>query len=333
MDLSIALSGIAVGAGFGFVLQRGRFCLNTALRNLFYLQEYTLVLAYVTALLVSFIGANLLELAGLLHPAQSHREFTWLANVLGGYVFGLGMVLAGGDAASTWSKSGEGLVGSWMAALGFLLGASAASTGFLSRTADFLQSFALSSQQDITLYSILNINKWILVLLLTAACSAFLVFKRASYSAGQTGYRWNSAGILVGVMILLGLVVSEVMTGTASGISFPASSDGLLASIVSGKQLNWGAALVIGVPVGAFISARWLHEFAWRAPRANALVQQLAGGLLMGIGGVIAGGCSIGHGLTGIALLSISSLTSMLFIVLGNWTMVYLLFIKNPTGR
>jgi hypothetical protein len=39
VDISVMLSGIAVGAGFGFVLQRGRFCLTTAFRNVFYVKD------------------------------------------------------------------------------------------------------------------------------------------------------------------------------------------------------------------------------------------------------------------------------------------------------
>ena len=333
MDTSVVLSGAAVGAGFGFVLQRGRFCLNTAFRNVFYIHEYTLVRAYLAALTVSLLGANLLILSGLLHPDHAHNEFPWLANVLGGYLFGIGMVLAGGDAGSTWSRAGEGLVGSWMAAIGFLLAAAAANTGCLSGLTRFLGGFALTLRPDATLPSLMGIHTWVLVPLAIAAYSAFLFFTRASYSAGQAGYRWSTAGILVGVMIVLGLVVSEVMTGTASGISFPSEATALLSSVVSSKPLDWGAAVLAGVPLGSFLSARGLREFAWRAPHAKVMVQQLAGGLLMGAGGVIAGGCGIGHGLTGLALLSVPSLVSTAFIVLGCWTMVYVLFMKNPGGR
>jgi hypothetical protein len=53
----------------------------------------------------------------------------------------------------------------------------------------------------------------------------------------------------------------------------------------------------------------------------------------MGAGGMLAGGCSIGHGLSGIATLALSSLVSMAFIVLGSWTMVYALFMRGSSVK
>src|SRR5574341_1267321 len=55
-------------------------------------------------------------------------------------------------------------------------------------------------------------------------------------------------------------------------------------------------------------------------------LQALGGGLLMGVGAAIAGGCNIGHGLTGVPLFGLSSVTATLSIMLGVWTGVYFLF-------
>ena len=63
------------------------------------------------------------------------------------------------------------------------------------------------------------------------------------------------------------------------------------------------------------------------------MAQQFAGGLIMGVGGMLAGGCSIGHGLTGTAALALSSLVSMLFILLGSFTMVYVLFMRGSSVK
>lgn len=117
MDIKALLSGAAVGAVLGFVFQRGRFCLNTAFRYVIYIKNFTILRSYLLSLVIALIGANLLEQAGIVSLDQGGQEFAWLANVLGGYIFGIGMVLAGGCAAGTLYRVGEGLVGSWMAAL------------------------------------------------------------------------------------------------------------------------------------------------------------------------------------------------------------------------
>ena len=96
------LSGLLIGAAFGFVLQRGRFCINSAFREVLF-QDYTMLRAYMLAVVVTMVGANLIEQLGWLQPAadgtagQLYRQaFVPWANIIGGYIFGMGIVLAGG---------------------------------------------------------------------------------------------------------------------------------------------------------------------------------------------------------------------------------------------
>jgi uncharacterized membrane protein YedE/YeeE len=135
---------------------------------------------------------------------------------------------------------------------------------------------------------------------------------------------------LVGLVIVLGWYASKMAVGTPIGINLTDPSAELLRSITADGPWNWGVALLVGIPLGSFISARSLHEFSWRAPHAKVVAQQFCGGFIMGIGGMFAGGCTVGHGLTGISTLSLASLVSTMFILLGSWTMVYLLFMRNP---
>ncbi|MGA2193257.1 MAG: YeeE/YedE thiosulfate transporter family protein, partial [Nitrospirota bacterium] len=119
MNWPMMISGLLVGCIFGFVLQHGRFCMNTAFREVLLSKDFTVFRIYILALLVMIIGANLLDTYGIIHLKPV--PFTWLANVVGGYIFGIGMVLGGGCATGTLYRVGEGMIGSWFAALGFLL--------------------------------------------------------------------------------------------------------------------------------------------------------------------------------------------------------------------
>lgn len=331
MEIPVVLSGVAVGAAIGFVLQRGRLCVNTAFRNAFYTRDFTLLRAYVLALVITIVAAHLLDFAGIIHLKASVQQFTWLANIFGGYLFGIGMVLAGGDAAGAWYRAGEGLVGSWFAVLGIMIGASATSHGALSGIAADIESFVLSTAagNPLTLDETLGANKWVVIALVTAAGLTFLFRAKTSYSSVHTGYRWKTAGTVMGLLIVLGLIFEELTARTTQGVTFVTPSDVLLSSMISKTGWDWGTAMVAGVPLGSLISAAEMREFSWRSPRAVVLVQQFAGGLIMGIGGMLAGGCSIGHGLTGIAVLALSSLASMFFIILGSFTMVYILFMRR----
>jgi hypothetical protein len=97
---------------------------------------------------------------------------------------------------------------------------------------------------------------------------------------------------------------------------------------VLGVTFSWSAVYVAAVPLGAYISARLLHEFGLKVPPVGDLLRGLYGGFLMGVGAEIGGGCNIGHGLTGVSALAVSSWVANAFIFLGDWTMVYFLLIR-----
>ena len=86
--------------------------------------------------------------------------------------------------------------------------------------------------------------------------------------------------------------------------------------------------MVIGIIIGAFIAAYSADELKLRVPPWKTLLQTFGGGLLMGFGAVTSGGCNIGHILSGVPQLALSSIFGGIFIVLGAWTASYFLFIR-----
>ena len=92
--LKAALLGLPVGLAFGYALQRGRFCMNSAFRDLLLTRDVTIFRAYVLALLVQMVGLQLLRELGLVDVGGA--PFWWGAAIIGGLVFGWGMALAGG---------------------------------------------------------------------------------------------------------------------------------------------------------------------------------------------------------------------------------------------
>lgn len=95
MDLLMtALLGLAVGLPFGYALQRGRFCLNSAFRDIVLAKDLTLVRAYVLALLTQMVGVHALAEAGWITLVRP--PFWWQAALVGGFIFGWGMALSGG---------------------------------------------------------------------------------------------------------------------------------------------------------------------------------------------------------------------------------------------
>jgi uncharacterized membrane protein YedE/YeeE len=92
-------------------------------------------------------------------------------------------------------------------------------------------------------------------------------------------------------------------------------------------QLNWIAWLIIGTVVGSFIAALIARELKLRVPPIKRLLITFGGGLLMGFGAVLSGGCNITHILSGVPQLSLGSFLAGISIILGAWLMSYFMFV------
>jgi len=305
----LVLSGLIVGLAMGWVLQRGRYCMNSAFRDVIFINDYTLFKAYILALLIVIVGANFLEDIGQIEELR-RQAFAPVANIVGGYIFGLGIVLAGGCGSGIWYRVGEGMFAAGVAVAGFVIGILTTKNGILSPVYNFLRSFnlwqtpdglkALSDQQvmdlwdkgmDVgppTLYSIVGSNKWIVIVVLIVIAIPFLI--RGGISKPLKGYSWPVAGILIGIVISVAWWVSAKWGGGARGVSYTGPTGELFRSIFLGKEPTWGSMLVVGTPIGAFLSAKGLKEFKLKAPNAEELLRVFIGGLIMGFGATLAGG-------------------------------------------
>jgi uncharacterized membrane protein YedE/YeeE len=350
--LAYIVSGLLIGAAFGFVLQRGRFCINSAFREVLF-QDYTMLRAYVLAVLVTMVGANLIESVGLLQPAADgtagelyRQAFVPWANVIGGYIFGMGIVLAGGCGSGILYRVGEGNLAYVFAVFGFFFGIVVTKFGFLKPVYDLLISTPvfIGPEKDVvpTLDNILGMNKWIVIAVL-AVPMLWFVFQGKPTLKAKKGYSWTMVGILAGVVAIAAFWASDYFGGRARGLSFTgpvrefflgvffgnaqaASSDKTLT--ILGMTLSWSSLYVLAVPIGAYISGKLLNEVKMKVPPADELIKVLLGGFIMGVGAQIGGGCNIGHSLTGVSTLAVSSWVANMFIILGNWTMVYFLLIR-----
>ena len=325
------LTGLTVGLAFGWALQRGRFCVNSAFRDVVLLRDGTLLRTWALAVVVQLVGLQALLLAGegLFEPDVPPL---WpAANALGGFVFGAGMVLAGGCASGTCYRVGEGMLGSLWALLGFGLMTVVVDAGPLAPLQDALRS-GVPGIPSPTLPALLGVPGWALALGLSLPV-LFWVFLsvRRSGTGGrapyQRGWPWLLTGLALGGIGLLAWV-SSTAAGRAYGLSITGPIRSWFRYLTTGDAgfLDWGSWMLVGLIGGAFLAARLYGEAKLRLPPPARTLQALGGGLLMGFGAQLAGGCNIGHGFTGLAVLSMGSLLTTVSIVLGAWTMSALLF-------
>lgn len=357
-SLISALTAVICGLALGFILQRGRFCLNSAFRDIIFIQDLTLFRSYLLCLVVAIIGTNLLESSGLIMSYDQEtgrfvsaellrQSFVPIANILGGFLFGLGIVLAGGCASGIVYRFGEGQLAAMIAIVGFFFGVGMTTDGMLSPVRDFLKSyrvdiFGVKNPAIWDLFGGGPITKWATIGVFCVILLAFVFKGKPSFGKSGKGYSWGLTGVLVGLLTVLSWEISSVFGGAPRGLAITTPVREFFYSMLTNSTHSpypefsflgifrgtWGVFFIFAVPLGAAVSALGLKEFKWKIPPAKEVLTVFFGSILMGIGAVIAGGCNLGHGVTGMSTMSLASLVAITSIVMGNWAMVYFKFMR-----
>jgi uncharacterized membrane protein YedE/YeeE len=329
--------------------------MNSAFRDILVLKEYTLLKAVALALLGQLIAFHVLDLLEII--TLNPKPLAWGGNILGGFLFGIGMALAAGCASGTTYRVGEGMVGSLMALLGLSLGAYTTGVGILLNLKNDLRADTTISADDgsaLTLGNILgsdlaDILTWVIVIVIAALGIGLIVWKlylpwkeeggkldftNLPDKIFKQGWKWWVTGTAIAVIGVLAFI-SSAEAGRNYPLGITAGWLGFLKYFVSGTDpaeaaLSWIVFLVLGAVIGAFIAAIIANEFKFRAPKdGKILFGQFIGGLMMGIGAVFAAGCNIGNLLSGVPQLSVGSIVTSVFIILGTWIASYLLFMRD----
>jgi len=290
------------------------------------------------------VGFGIMAMTGLITLAPPALILG--ANIFGGFIFGIGMVVAGGCASGITYRFGEGMVGAMAAVIGFSISALATRAGILVPLSAPFKSIGKITTADggsVTLNSILGLPQWVLAFgipLIILLVWVFLARRNPeeSYAAEKAslsekifkqGWGWMAAGIVIGLIGVIAFPLSAA-TGRNYPLGITAGWVAILQTIVTPEItiINWGALLIVGAVIGSAIAALIADEFKLRAPAPKVLIQTFFGGVLMGYGSTTAGGCNIGHILSGVPQFSMGSIVAGLSIVTGAWTAGYLLFMR-----
>ncbi|TBL77481.1 YeeE/YedE family protein [Paenibacillus thalictri] len=340
----MVITGLLCGALLGFVMQRGRFCLTGGFRDMYLAKDNRMFYALLIAITIQSLGVYALIQFGLIQFKAG--AFQWLATVIGSFIFGIGIILAGGCATGTWYRAGEGLIGSWIALAGYMTMSAIMKSGALMPVNDSLKPYSVPTNSipatfGISVWPFIAILAIITIVLVVRQVRKPKVFipslppKRKGLNHLLFEKRWHPfvTAILVGLIALLAWPLSEA-TGRMSGLGITTPSANVLQYLVTGdskKYINWGVFLVLGIFLGSFIAAKGSREFRFRSPDAKTAVSSFGGGILMGFGASWAGGCSIGNGLVMTAMMTWQGWISLIFMILGTWTASYFVYVRPRT--
>lgn len=332
------LGGLLLGLVFGAVVQRSNFCTMGAISDMVLMGDKSRLRSWVLAIAVAMLGSQLLHLAGLIDLKASiytGTSLNWLGAILGGLLFGFGMVQAGGCGNRTLVRFGAGNLKSLVVVLMIAIAGYATLRGLFgplrlwleTGTALDLKAFGVASQALPDLLARASgidatSLRWLLALALPALLLVW-VFRDARFRARPV---LIVGGFVVGLIITGGWVVTGIL-GADDFEPVPLASMTFVAPVGStlqylmtftGARLDFGISTVFGVILGAFVMAKANGSFRIEGfTSAQDLMSHLLGGVLMGVGGVLALGCTVGQGLTGIATLALGSFVAVGGIVIG----------------
>lgn len=347
--------GLTLGLVAGFVMHRADFCIAGMFRDLFLFRSVAklrVMVLYVVVAMALFEGARLLGLLPLypfplLGPAS-------IAGILGGVLFGVGMVLAGGCVVGTLYRLGAGSRVSFVAFIGLIIG-STLYAEFHPFWKSLLTATTLFSG-TITIPQYLHLAPTPLVFLSIAILGGLVVFwwRRGQLSgrlyAKGAMHLWQAALVLAVVSLAsylligmplgittayskIGAMVEQILFPEhVAKISYFATQPLSCRNPLTGMMFNGGPGpamdsialiqfpLIAGIILGGAVSALSLGEFTARhAAPWRQYISAAVGGVLMGLASRMAPACNVWHLMGGLPILAFASIFFLAGMLPGAW--------------
>ncbi len=347
LAVQVLWAAFALSLLFGAIAQHTHFCTMGAVADIVNIGDWSRMRMWALAIGVAMLGFNAMVAAGWVDAAKTiyaAPRLTWLSAVVGGLMFGIGMVLASGCGSKTLVRIGGGNLKSVVVFVVLGLAAFATLKGItgVARVATVDRvAIELAGGQDLPTLAAraLGVGKAQAALALGALLGAGLVaWALRKREARNTDLLLGGIGI-GGVVVAmwwvsgrLGYVaedpntLQEAFVATNSqrmeSLSFVApvayTIDWLLFFSDKSKVLTIGIVSTAGVVLGSALSALIGHSFRWEGfASAEDTANHLVGATLMGVGGVTALGCTIGQGLSGVSTLALGSFIALASIIAG----------------
>ncbi|UGY02218.1 YeeE/YedE family protein [Bradyrhizobium quebecense] len=325
--------GLAAGAVFGIAGRAGRFCTLAMLEDAFFGADYRRLKSFALAAAVALLATQALAEFGIVDLSRSIYLTASIGlggAIIGGLMFGVGMALVGTCGFGSLVRVGGGDLRAIVVFL--VLGLSALATmrgvtGMLRVLFVEPLSLRLGEGTNQALTSILcpGAGAATRAILVASIATALVVWALADGKLIRSP-RLLVSGFAVGGAIAFGwfatgwLADDEFDPIRVSSLTFvaPLGDSILYVATFSGARLNFGIGSVAGVVAGSFAAAMLARGFRWEAcDDARELKRHMIGALLMGVGGIMSMGCTIGQGLTAFSTLAVSAPITLLAIACG----------------
>lgn len=302
-----AILGLLTGIVFGVSAQRSRFCLRAATVEFARGQLGDRIAVWFLTFSTAVVWVQAASLTGLMHPADARMMAvpgSWSGAIIGGLIFGAGMVMARGCSGRLLVLASTGNLRSLVSGLIFAVVAQMSLKGWLAPVRDDLAGlWVTKGGRNLDLLAALHLPEWSGLAIGVIFAALALVISRKN----RISNRRLVFGAGVGFAVALGWVLTYSLSQVAfepvqieSATFTGPSAHTLMFFLDSSAVLEFDIGLVPGVVIGAFAASYLTGEFQFQGFENEANMRRaMTGAALMGFGGMLAGGCAIGAGVTG----------------------------------
>ncbi len=328
----VVLHGFLIGITFGVVGLLSGFCLMSGLRNWWTQGDGRMIRTFALAVAVAIVGTQVLVIGGLVDLSKSiylQPSFSAPLILLGGVLFGYGMVAANACASRALVLLGRGNLRSLVVVTTIAVTAQMTLKGLIAPARVVVLQWTQTVSQAISLPALISasgLDDSLARLLAAVTVSGALLVFALAYKPFRRSPGQVTAGVMIGLLVPAGwfatgyLGADDFEPAPVTSLTFIAPiADTLQYMMLStGLTLSFGIAVVSGVLIGSFATALLTHSFQWEGYISQRhMLRSVSGAALMGCGGAMAYGCSIGQGLTGLSTLAVPSFVATAGILIG----------------
>ena len=361
-------TAIPVGFLFGVFLEKADLCGASAFSEVLLMKDWTKIGGLWVVISVSMIGFAVISALGWV--SLNPKPFIWANYIVGGVLFGIGIVLAGGCVSGCLFKSGQGNINSMAGLIGIPLGVAAVEYGPLHGLTVYLKHFIVKGAGGgpVTLSSVTGLPYGLLAVIIGAitllagwrikqnqkkkqtavikqdlplmqrlvlrpwrpwqagiAIGLLAIFAYMSSASSGRNYPLGvTHGILHGHMLLIDAPLKHVYAPSAVAPPVKAPVIEAETAPAPAKKVSWWLIFeIVALVAGAAFSARLSGKTQFLPRPPDQTLIAFIGGLLLGTGAAIAGGCVVGNIMSGFALMSLGNVLFGITVVLANWATTY----------
>jgi uncharacterized membrane protein YedE/YeeE len=308
-----AIGGLIVGLLFGVSAQRSQFCLRSATIEFWRGSIGPKTAIWLLTFSAALFGVQALIAAGMIDTAdvrQLSSEGTMSGAIIGGLLFGMGMILARGCASRLLVLSATGNLRALIAGLILTVVAQASLSGVLSPLRAGLSALWLVGPETRNMMHYLPAHTGLAAGVLMLALALILAFHRRLAPWTAVSALGVGGAVAAGWWYMSALAKQSFEPMSVESVSFTGPSADTLMALINEPSLplGFGIGLVPGVFAGSLLASLVSGEFRIQSFNDQIGVPRyIAGACLMGFGAMLAGGCAVGAGVSGGSMLSLTA--------------------------